>query len=510
MRTPHRLTPTLPDARPGWSSVCRAGSDSHPRSRAVSAAARSLAAVGTRAAAVLCALTCLLVIGTPSATAHSPASTLVTISLEEASTPVAGPELSIDALVALQPLDLAYHTTLAEEAARDGAQATIDRHATALTTLFEKGVQVRSATGQAWQVQIESLTAGMDQDQDAVHAVLVARAPEAAATAQLTWQVVIDRVVTHTVYVGGVDAAGNTELIAELTRAEPSTELTVQQPAGPVGAGTLVVAGFDHFREGPDHLLFLCLVALGAACTHASQVRRPSTTSATPSPPTPQPGEPRNPRWIRLGWHLALLTLAFTVGHSISLAIAALGLLTVPTRWVETAIAVTIVLAALHAARTTLGLRSQVWVTLCFGLIHGFGFAGTLQSLALDGRALVLPLLGFNLGLEVAQLTALALTLPSIVVLARSVVATRVLAGIVGLVALGWIIERALAATNPLEPVVAVTLSSPERLAVVLAVSAALVWSDRRRRPTPAAPLPPPDSNVSVTQESVNVGEATH
>ena len=86
----------------------------------------------------------------------------------------------------------------------------------------------------------------------------------------------------------------------------------------------------------------------------------------------------------------------------------------------------------------------------------------------LHGSELLEPLLGFNLGLEVAQLAALALILGPLWLLARSRTATLVLAITVGVVAASWVAQRALDAPNPLDPVVTAVLSSPERLAMVL------------------------------------------
>jgi HupE / UreJ protein len=152
-----------------------------------------------------------------------------------------------------------------------------------------------------------------------------------------------------------------------INHTDPVLELSVQAPAP--ATSSLFGVGFDHFREGPDHLLFLALIALRVA-------RRRAGPAATAR-------------------RLAALTVTFTVGHSASLALAALGLVSAPTRLVETAIAVTIVLAAVHAVRPLAPARAEIAVTGAFGLIHGFGFASTLTDLSLTGSGLVLPLLAF-------------------------------------------------------------------------------------------------------------------
>ena len=165
----------------------------------------------------------------------------------------------------------------------------------------------------------------------------------------------------------------------------------------------------------------------------------------------------------------------FTVGHSLSLALAAMGWVNLPGRWVEVAIAATIFVAAGYALHPRLSTRAEVAVTGTFGLIHGFGFAGTLAELSLHGRDLAVPLLAFNVGLETAQLAALALVVVPLFVLARSTTASRIFAACVALVAGGWVVERTWGTTVPFESVATTALASPERLAMVVALAAVAV-----------------------------------
>ena len=145
-----------------------------------------------------------------------------------------------------------------------------------------------------------------------------------------------------------------------------------------VAFGTI---GFRHIVDinSADHLLFL--LALGAIYC------------------------PRD-------WRSALLVVsAFTVGHSITLAAAALGLVTPPTRWIEFLIPMTIVATGVEnllrreRAATGLAARLRPAFAFVFGLVHGAGFATYLRSLL--GSAVVVPLLGFNLGVEAGQVVIL-------------------------------------------------------------------------------------------------------
>jgi len=91
------------------------------------------------------------------------------------------------------------------------------------------------------------------------------------------------------------------------------------------------------------------------------------------------------------------IVTAFTVAHSITLSLATLQVVSLPTRISESAIAVSVVLAALNNLFPIILGRRWV-VAFCFGLIHGFGFASVLTDLGLPSSVLALALVGFNLG----------------------------------------------------------------------------------------------------------------
>jgi hypothetical protein len=120
---------------------------------------------------------------------------------------------------------------------------------------------------------------------------------------------------------------------------------------------------------------------------------------------------------------LVKIVTSFTIAHSLTLALAALGLLNPPTRWVESLIAVSIVAVAgenlwvLRAAqggsaRVQSALKHRWRITFAFGLVHGFGFASALQELRLPRSALVAGLVSFNLGVEVGQVAIVAMAFP--------------------------------------------------------------------------------------------------
>ena len=102
---------------------------------------------------------------------------------------------------------------------------------------------------------------------------------------------------------------------------------------------------------------------------------------------------------------------AFTLSHSITLTLAALDVISLPSRLVESAIALSVLLAALNNIWPIVTRRAWL-LAFCFGLVHGFGFASVLNDLGLPRNALALSLAGFNIGVEIGQLTVVLAVVP--------------------------------------------------------------------------------------------------
>ena len=196
--------------------------------------------------------------------------------------------------------------------------------------------------------------------------------------------------------------------------------------------------GLHHIAIGADHLLFLATLLMVAVWRRQGDGWTPRATAGS-------------------AWRETLhLVTAFTVAHSLTLVLAATGVLAPPSRWVETLIAASVCIAALDNLRPF--LPGPRWATVAvFGLVHGFGFAGPLQGLGLRGADLALPLLAFNLGVEAGQLLVVALLLPVALRLRASDFYRRWIvrpgSAVAALLALGWTLERALAL--PLLPALA-------------------------------------------------------
>ncbi len=205
-----------------------------------------------------------------------------------------------------------------------------------------------------------------------------------------------------------------------------------------VGFAGIFRLGMRHIAEGTDHLLFLLALLLPAPLL-AQQGRWGAPAAVRPS-------------IVRI---LKIVT-AFTLGHSVTLALAAFGIVHVPGRPIEVLIAVSILVSAIHALRPVFPGR-EAWIAAFFGLIHGLAFATTLGELGLDRWQRVTGLLAFNLGIETMQMIVVALTLPSLLLLSRTRAypAFRIPAALFAAFAsLGWIIERTSTLTLPVDSIV--------------------------------------------------------
>jgi hydrogenase/urease accessory protein HupE len=179
---------------------------------------------------------------------------------------------------------------------------------------------------------------------------------------------------------------------------------------------SFTTSGIHHIAIGPDHILFIVgLLLLGGS------VRR-----------------------------LLAIVTAFTLGHSVTLALATLQIVDPPSRVIEPAIALSIVYVG--ADNLLVGDRGRdvrPWVALFFGLVHGFGFASVLRETGLPTRALGLSLFSFNLGVEIGQAAIVVLVASALAALRgrNARLAARVVtAGSVCVLLAGafWFVERVL------------------------------------------------------------------
>ncbi len=151
--------------------------------------------------------------------------------------------------------------------------------------------------------------------------------------------------------------------------------------------------GVWHIWIGFDHILFLLTLLLPAVLERKDGQWKPVLAMRSV-----------------LGNVLKVVT-AFTVAHSITLSLATLGVIQLPSRWVESVIALSVIVSALNNIYPL--VQGRRWaIAFGFGLIHGFGFASVLADLGLPKEALLRALIGFNLGVEVGQIAIVCAFLP--------------------------------------------------------------------------------------------------
>lgn len=181
-----------------------------------------------------------------------------------------------------------------------------------------------------------------------------------------------------------IDLPGRTMQFA-FTPESRETRVTLEgEQAG--GFVSFLRLGIEHILTGWDHLLFLLVLLL------------------------------RGGGWLSL----AKIITAFTVAHSITLALAALDVVVLPDRLVEAVIALSIAFVAAENLFLSPVVARRWLVSLCFGLVHGFGFSSVLRELGLPTHGLLLSLLGFNAGVELGQAAVLAVALPALVLVRKT------------------------------------------------------------------------------------------
>jgi hydrogenase/urease accessory protein HupE len=215
-----------------------------------------------------------------------------------------------------------------------------------------------------------------------------------------TWRLRTESLRGQTLRITGLEAtltdalvriafADGTDWVQRLTPRVPAITIPARPSAGEV-AGTYFVLGIEHILLGIDHLLFVLALLLLAAGP----------------------------------WQLVKTVTAFTVAHSITLALATLGIVHVPSAPVEAVIALSIVFVAAEIlrardGRTDLAARMPWIVAFIFGLLHGFGFAGALSEVGLPAGHIPVALLFFNFGVETGQLLFIAGVLALIAMVTR-------------------------------------------------------------------------------------------
>lgn len=323
----------------------------------------------------------LFLVTASAANAHKPSDSYLTITGGE-------PQLRAQWDIALKDLEMlvgldANHNGEITWGELKSRRSDVTQHALAYLKI--------SADGQSCPASLNELL--VDQHSDGAYAVLdlALDCPGDAGKLVIKYSLLFDRDPTHRGLVLYRDAGkSSTHIIKPDDR-----ELTIYTNEGSLWATLkdFVIDGVWHIWNGFDHLLFLLTLMLPAVLLRRNGRWQPV------------------PRFRPALIDIFKIVTAFTIAHSITLWLAVLGFIALPTRLVESLIAVSILVTALNNLRPVLPL--SLWmVAFAFGLIHGFGFASVLMDLGLTGSALAVSLFGFNVGVELGQMAVVALLFP--------------------------------------------------------------------------------------------------
>lgn len=329
------------------------------------------------------------------------------------------------------------------------ADSVSDKTADKLKAYFQNHIKAFSTDKRAWQqnyigYELAEMTDANVGKYIELTVNLTLTPPDAAdlRTFDLYYDAVMHQIVTHQalIYVqqdweNGINGESVQAGIVGLdipTRTIPPLSIALEKGSILKGFKSMVTLGMNHIAEGTDHLLFLLTLLL------------------------PAPLLVSNRKWAQYGGlkhsllKLIKIITAFTIGHSLTLILGTLGWIPFSSRVIEIAIAVSILISAMHALKP-LFYKKEIYIAAGFGLIHGLAFSDTLTPLHLDSVQMGLSILGFNIGIELMQLAIMAMILPSLLLLSQTPFYKpfRVMGAIeASIAAIGWVFERTLNVPN--------------------------------------------------------------
>jgi hypothetical protein len=223
-------------------------------------------------------------------------------------------------------------------------------------------------------------------------------------------------------------------IVGVFTPEQPTITIDLSKSAAWRGFVAMIKQGIWHIWIGADHILFLVALALPAVLLRTGGRWEPV------------------PRFREALRAIVVIVSCFTLAHTVTLSLAALNIVALPSRLIESVIAGSIIAAAAANLMPRLRVREAA-LAFAFGLFHGFGFATVLGDLGLGREHMALSLLGFNIGVELGQLAIICAVFPVLFLLRKTTPYRWALAGgSVGLIALSsiWLYERVLDVNVPI------------------------------------------------------------
>ncbi len=340
------------------------------------------------------------------------------------------------------------------------------KNETALKNYIAAHINPETEDGKQWAVTVQNLELQTNQQPFDLIAQVTMTPPPGATVRKFifNYSVINHEVMSHNAYVSirnDWDTAvfsGQPEPVGDIHFT--ITSLTIDRSRGNWWQGfhTVLNLGLHHIAEGTDHLLFLLVLLL-------------------PAPLLANKNRWANVRNVKNSvWQLLKIVSAFTIGHSLTLAIGAMGFVHWPEPPIEVLIAVSIFISAIHAIRPWFAGK-EVFIAGGFGLIHGLAFASSLSEFNFSAWAMVSTVFSFNLGIETMQLVVVAATIPWLILLSRINFYSplRIVGATFGAIAsLGWIIERSFNVNLRVDSVVNIFAHHPLWLVGSLAALALL------------------------------------
>lgn len=391
--------------------------------------------------------------------AHDMPSSAVTLDFE-------GDRVTAELVLPLDRLEVAFGQTL-----MDSPTETVNRYGDSLEVYILEHVRLVSPTGADWSVAVSGMSLQLETEPYDLVVQLTLTPPNGAPLDRFDFRydVIVHQLVTHSTVVSirndwNHAVTASQPVLLGTIRANV-TSLEVDRSGGSWWTGfvNLVQLGISHIAEGTDHLMFLLVLLL------------------------PAPMVAKAKRWAEFGGvrhslvQLLKITTAFTVGHSLTLIIGALEWIPGSSRWVETLIAVSILVSAVHAIRPLFPKREAV-VAFGFGLIHGMAFATLIGAIGLSPWRMASSILGFNVGIELMQLAVIVAAVPWLLLLTVTPLYRHVRrfgAALAIVASIAWIAERLTQSSNAVASAVNAATPYAGWLIVVLA-AIALAATGRR------------------------------
>jgi hypothetical protein len=284
-------------------------------------------------------------------------------------------------------------------------------------TYFTNHIRVISKNGQ-WKTHIDTMYICEDTDsfigkyqEISVHFTLTPADKVDLRDFEFGYDAIIHQVITHKILVyiqedwkNGISIESEAQPIGSIALDIPTGKiipLHIQLSEGSIWKGFvgMLSFGMQHIREGLDHILFLLTLLVVAPLKVIVDKNKRTWSLFQGVSYTVQ-------RFLKI-------SLAFTLGHSLTLLLGTFNLLPIHSQYIEISIALTILLAAIHAIKPLFEQR-ETHIALAFGSIHGLAFSYSLANLELSLSSKIISMVGFNIGIEMMQIFIMLIYFPII------------------------------------------------------------------------------------------------